>query len=147
MINCIFCRIAGKEVNSYDVYEDETTYAFLDSHPLARGHTLVIPKQHVELLEDLNAQENQGLFATVHKRLKPIKQALKAPATTIAINNGHESGQEVEHVHVHIIPRFSGDRGGPIHAIMPERPSLPAHEIQQIAHDVRELLNLIKKIE
>ena len=136
MISCIFCRIIGKQVKSYEVFEDEMTYAFLDANPLARGHTLVVPKQHRELLEDLNSEENQHLFTTVHKLLRPIKDALKAPATTIAINNGRESGQEVQHVHVHIIPRFPRDRGGPIHDIMRDRPFVTAREMHQIARRI-----------
>ena len=145
MSSCIFCRISSEETRANIVFNDEGTCAFLDTYPLARGHTLVIPKRHVELLEELSLSETQHLFATVLRLLGAIKSAVKASATTIAINNGRESGQEEPHVHVHIIPRTMGDKGGAIHSIMSYRPQLKSIEMEEIAKTIRNLVSRPQK--
>lgn len=139
MPSCIFCKIYAGEIKVQKVFDDAESCAFLDLYPLARGHTLVIPKRHVALLEELAPHEVERLFLAVHKLIKIVKTAVQAPATTIAINNGSESGQEVQHVHVHIIPRSRRDRGGPIHSIMRERPSVAPLEMEEIASRIRKL--------
>jgi histidine triad (HIT) family protein len=141
MYSCIFCRISRGEIKAYKLFEDEETCAFLDAYPLARGHTLVIPKRHAMLLEELSSSEVQRLFSIVHRLNFVIKAAVEAPATTIAINNGKESGQEVDHVHIHIIPRSRRDRGGPIHAIMKEKPHLTPQEMGETADRIKELIS------
>lgn len=116
--DCVFCRIVRKEEGAQTVYEDERTLAFLDSHPLADGHTLVIPKAHYERLEDVPLPEVGAVFQTVHKVSRAVREALDASATTIGIHNGPAAGQVVPHLHVHIIPRRSGDGGGTIHSVI-----------------------------
>ena len=120
--DCIFCRIIDGDIPSRTVYEDEDVFAFLDVNPLATGHTLVIPKAHHERVDDLSTSASSNLFDAVHALTPAIETAVDADATTIGINNGPAAGQEVPHVHVHIVPRFEGDGGGPIHAIAPDRP-------------------------
>ncbi len=110
--SCIFCRIIRGEIPSYKIYEDERTLAFLDINPSAPGHTLIIPKAHVTRVEDLSKEDAEALFRTLHRLVGGIQDALEVPSSTIGINNGPESGQEVPHVHIHIIPRTKGDRGG-----------------------------------
>lgn len=139
--SCIFCRIVKGKTPAYMVFEDKKTSAFLDPYPLSRGHTLVIPKTHYVKLEDLDWMDAKALFKTVYKLLKTIQSAVEAPACTLAVNNGPESGQEILHVHVHIIPRFRNDKGGPIHAIMRKRPHFTYNELIQIAQRIRDLCN------
>lgn len=122
MADNIFRKILDGEIPSRDVYEDDDTYAFLDVNPLARGHTLVIPKQDAETLEDLD-DGGAALFDTVRRLAPRVADAVGAPAYNIGLNNGEEAGQEVPHVHVHIVPRFDDDGGHPIHAIQPSPPS------------------------
>ena len=110
--SCIFCRIIRGEIPSYKIYEDERTHAFLDINPSAPGHTLIIPKAHVTRVEDLSEEDAEALFRTLHVLVGGIQDAMEAPSSTIGINNGPESGQEVPHVHIHVIPRTRGDRGG-----------------------------------
>ena len=110
--SCIFCRIIRGEIPSYKIYEDERTLAFLDINPSAQGHTLIIPRAHVTRVEDLSEEDAEALFRTLHVLVGGIQDAMEAPSSTIGINNGPESGQEVPHVHIHIIPRTRGDRGG-----------------------------------
>jgi len=109
---CLFCEIAAHRVPAHIIYEDEHTIAFLDIRPGAPGHTLLIPKTHAARIEDLTPEQAQALFTTLHKILKPITRATEEEATTIGINNGPGSGQEIPHVHIHILPRHRGDRGG-----------------------------------
>ena len=98
--NCVFCAIVEGRIPSHKVYEDEKTLAFLDIHPSAPGHTLVIPKAHIARVEDLPEEDARYLFAALRKIVGRIQEAMGAPASTIGINNGRESGQEVPHVHI-----------------------------------------------
>lgn len=136
--NCIFCRIIGGEVPALKVYEDERTLAFLDIHPSTPGHTLVLPKAHVVRVEDLSVEDAEALFHALHRVVGPIQKAVDAPASTVGINNGPESGQVVPHLHIHVIPRFRGDRGGIIQGIARRgRPS--REEMRRIAERIRML--------
>lgn len=135
--SCIFCRVVDGEIDAYKVYEDGETVAFLDIHPLSKGHTLVIPKAHVQQIESLSEEQSAALFKTVWKLTRYIQQATNTNASLIGINNGPESGQEVPHAHVHIVPRTRGDGGGPIHAAMRNRPSFSKDEMQRTAQDIR----------
>ncbi|WP_253737847.1 HIT family protein [Halohasta salina] len=129
----IFEKIRDGEIPARIIHETETTLAFLDAHPLARGHTLVVPKEPYEHLQDLPADLSADLFETVRELTPTIEAAVEADATTIGINNGEASGQEVPHVHVHIIPRFEGDNSGPIHAIAIDSPEFSEDELDEIA--------------
>ena len=114
---CVFCRIVRGEIPSHKVYEDENTLAFLDIHPSTPGHTLIIPKAHIARVEDLLEGDAEALFGALHRIVGGIQEAVGASASTIGINNGRESGQEVPHVHIHVIPRYTGDRGGIIQGV------------------------------
>jgi histidine triad (HIT) family protein len=139
-MSCIFCRIAAGEIPAQVVHQDAETLAFLDIRPLAPGHVLVIPKAHASLVEDLPDPVLAALFRTVRRVSEAARQATGAPATTIAVNNGPAAGQEVPHAHVHVVPRREGDGGGPIHAVMRNRPTLTPEEIGQIGGKIRERL-------
>jgi histidine triad (HIT) family protein len=132
----IFTQIIDGEIPSYTVYEDETTYAFLDANPLAPGHTLVIPKEPYERLNDMPPEVSADVFAVISELVPAVEAAVDAPASTVAINNGEVAGQEVPHVHWHIIPRFEGDSAGPIHSLFAEQ-DLSEDEMQTVAEDIR----------
>jgi histidine triad (HIT) family protein len=136
--NCVFCAIVEGRIPSHTVYEDEKTIAFLDIHPSAPGHTLVIPKAHIARVEALPEEDARSLFAALHKIVGRIQEAIGAPATTIGINNGRESGQEVPHVHIHVIPRKRGDRGGIIQGVSRPPQRLNEEEMARIANEIRE---------
>lgn len=140
--DCIFCRIVRGEIPSHKIFEDDETLAILDKYPLAIGHTLVIPKEHIARVEGLNSEVSKLLFSTVQRLLGPILRSVGAPASTIGINDGHEAGQVVPHVHIHIIPRFGGDEGGTIHSIMTRRPHLDDTGIAKVAEKI---LNEVSK--
>ena len=133
---CIFCRIVDGEIPARVVRETETTLAFLDANPLARGHTLVVPKAHHRRVEDMPADVAGDVFSEAHQLVGRIETAVEADATTIAVNDGEAAGQEVPHVHVHLVPRFDGDGGRPIHAIAGEQPDLSDAELNEIAERI-----------
>ncbi|MFB6109150.1 MAG: HIT family protein [Haloplanus sp.] len=137
MADCIFCQILAGDVPSRTVYEDDAVFAFLDVNPLARGHTLVVPKAHHERLNDLSADAAADLFAATHDLTDRVERAVDADATTVAVNNGTAAGQEVPHVHVHVVPRFEGDGGKPIHAIVDSHPEMDDAELDAVAEDIR----------
>ena len=128
----IFEQIVSGDIPGRIVHETETTLAFLDANPLARGHTLVIPKEPYEHLDDMPAEIASDVFGVVHELTPVIENAVDADATTVGMNNGEAAGQEVPHAHAHIIPRFDSDGGGPIHAVSPNRPELSEEELNEI---------------
>jgi histidine triad (HIT) family protein len=135
--DCIFCRIVDGDIPSRTVYEDGEVLAFLDATPLAPGHALVIPKAHHPFVRDVPVGLSASVFETVHELVARIEDAVDADGHTIAVNDGPAAGQEVPHLHVHVVPRFEGDGGGPIHAITGERPDLDDDELDRIATDIR----------
>ncbi|QLG49841.1 HIT family protein [Natrinema halophilum] len=135
-MSTIFTQIVEGEIPARIVYEDETTMAFLDANPLAPGHTLVIPKDEYERLNDVPDDVASDLYETIHRLVPAVEDSVDADATTVAFNNGETAGQEVPHVHCHIVPRFEGDGGGPIHAVAGDRPDLADDELDDIAADI-----------
>ncbi|GGK58413.1 HIT family protein [Haloarcula sebkhae] len=134
--NCIFCQIVAGDIPGRTVYEDDTVLAFLDANPLSPGHTLVIPKAHHERLNDTPADVAGEVMSTLHELVPAVEAAVDAPASTVAFNNGEEAGQEVPHVHGHIVPRFEDDGGRPIHALVTDRPDLSDDELDAIESDI-----------
>jgi histidine triad (HIT) family protein len=102
----------------------------LDAFPLVRGHTLVIPKNHYTKMQDMSQSDNDDLFKTVQVISKKLESI--SPSSLIAIHNGKESGQEIPHVHVHVVPRNSSDGAGPIHSMFVKRPTLDDNEFEKI---------------
>jgi len=133
---CIFCSIVDGEIPARTVYETDDVLAFLDANPLAPGHTLVIPKTHAERVGDLDADLSSAVFDAVSEITPEVEAAVDADGANIGINDGEAAGQEVPHVHVHVVPRFDGDGGAPIHAVAGERPDLADEELDAIAADV-----------
>lgn len=131
--DCIFCRIAEGDVPARVVHETESTLAFLDANPLAPGHVLVIPKAHHERLNDLPADTASALYETLHALVPAAEAVADAPASTIGFNNGSEAGQEVPHVHGHVIPRFADDGGRPLHGVAGTPPDLDEDTLDDIA--------------
>ena len=129
-MDCIFCKIVSKEIPTKILYEDEYTIAFLDAFPVAKGHTLVIPKQHYAKIQDLPSEINEKLFNTVHK-LIPKVDSLQG-STLVAIHNGKDSGQEIPHVHVHLIPRSKNDSAGPVHSMFNDKIELSDSETDSL---------------
>jgi histidine triad (HIT) family protein len=126
---CIFCKIVAGQIPSKVVKQNDRAVAFLDAFPLAPGHTLVVPKAHYAKVQDMAGEDATAVFALVHELTKAVESAAGVAASPIAVHNGSEAGQEVPHVHVHIIPRRRGDGAGPVHSMFKNRPKLSAEEM------------------
>lgn len=137
-MECLFCKIANKEIKSEMIYENGDVFAFLDIHPLAPGHTVVIPKIHAENILDLPDEKFEGLFLAVKKITAILEKALKTEGFTIGINHGKVSGAAIDHLHIHIVPRWRNDGGGSIHSVVHNPPS---ESIEQIAEKIRKTNN------
>jgi histidine triad (HIT) family protein len=118
MSDCLFCKILNKEIPNYTVYEDENVLAFLDIFPHAKGHTVVIPKRHAETYFDLSAEESAQLALGVRKAMDKIETVLKPDGYNVGWNQSEAGGQVVPHLHIHIFPRYNGDKGGSVHSIV-----------------------------
>lgn len=105
----IFARIIAGEIPCQRVYDDPHVVAFLDINPLADGHTLVVPRRQVERLDQLTPDEAAALGRVLPELARRVSLAVGAGAYNILQNNGRAAGQEVPHVHFHIIPRHAGD--------------------------------------
>ena len=105
--NCLFCRIVSGEVPATIVYEDEHSIAFLDHRPLFHGHTLLVPRVHVETLGELPASLIEPFFETAQLLSVAVQAGLAAEGTFVAMNN--RVSQSVPHLHVHVVPRRKGD--------------------------------------
>ena len=107
--DCIFCRIANGEIPSNTVYEDEYFRAILDLSPAAKGHTLILPKDHFDDLFDADEAVLERLLKTAQKIGAGMKRYLNCDGINVVQNNGAAAGQTVRHLHVHLIPRYEGD--------------------------------------
>ncbi len=133
MDQCIFCKIARGEIPSYKIYEDENFLAFLDINPINPGHTLVIPKEHYKTITDAPKSVWADLMSLVWEITLKIQQTIDPDGINIVQNNNEQAGQEVPHIHVHIIPRFGGDEENYKEW---KTMKLPNEEMEKIAKDL-----------
>jgi histidine triad (HIT) family protein len=104
MENCIFCKIANKEIPCNKVYEDESFLAFLDIKPVADGHLLIIPKKHVVWMQEAEDEIVAEIFKLTKKLMLAIKNGLGCDYVQVSV-----VGNEVPHFHIHLMPRYQGD--------------------------------------
>ena len=135
-MDCVFCKIASGEIPAKILTETENSIAFMDAFPLTKGHSLVIPKKHYEKIQDIPPQENSELFDTVQKVISKVDTVTNA--TLLAVHNGKESGQEIPHVHVHLIPRSESDGAGPVHDMFNDTPMLTTEEKFELFDKLKE---------
>ncbi|MFA5870320.1 MAG: HIT family protein [Candidatus Paceibacterota bacterium] len=128
--DCIFCNIANGTFSSETIYEDEHVRAVLDIHPIAPGHTMILPKIHCETILDVADSEILNIFTALKKVTKILKECLNPDGFTIGINHGKCAGQAVDHLHIHIIPRWKNDGGNSIHSVVQNSPSESLTEIK-----------------
>ncbi len=107
--DCIFCKIIKGEIPCYKVYEDEDFFAMLDIHPVNPGHLLLMPKKHSDTFLETDDKIIEKIFVVAKKLAESISRPLKTNDFSFTINNGELAGQIVQHLHIHIIPRFKED--------------------------------------
>jgi len=134
-MDCIFCKIISGEIPAKILKETLNTISFLDAFPLAKGHVLVMPKNHHQKIQDMSTEENTDLFSLVHLMISKV-DALTG-ATLVAVHNGKEAGQEVPHVHVHLVPRSANDSAGTIHSMFNSTLKLSESEIEELYNKLK----------
>ncbi len=109
MNSCIFCKIVAGEIPAIRVYEDQDVLAFMDIGPLVKGHTLVIPKAHHNLISETPDDVLAKVIAIVRQVAQAQREGLGADGVNIHQANGSAAGQVVPHLHFHVVPRFQHD--------------------------------------
>ena len=107
---CIFCAIAARQDEVSVVYEDEIVVAFMDRFPVTPGHVLVVPRQHVVGLEDLDEATGAHVWSVGHKIARALRRSsLDCEGINVLVCDGEVAFQSVFHFHLHVIPRYAGD--------------------------------------
>lgn len=107
--DCIFCKIANGEIPSSTIYEDDMFRVILDLSPATKGHALIILKNHMANIFEMDESTAGKVFVLASRIAKAMKEALHCDGLNIVQNNGEIAGQTVFHFHMHIIPRYEGD--------------------------------------
>lgn len=134
-MDCIFCKIIEGEIPVKILKETLNSISFLDAFPLAKGHVLVIPKNHHRKIQDMSHEENTDLFSLVHLMISKVDEI--TGATLVAVHNGKDAGQEVPHVHVHLVPRSADDSAGAIHSMFNTTLKLSESEIDELYNKLK----------
>lgn len=129
--DCLFCKIIAKQIPSEIVYEDDRAVAFLDVRPRTEGHVMVVPKYHAPTVAALPDEEVGPLFLAVKKTAELLTAGLRPDGITMGINQGRASGQEVDHLHVHLMPRWHNDGGGSVQSVVNRPSQASLEEIQK----------------
>lgn len=109
MENCIFCKIANGDIPSATIYEDENVRVILDIAPAAKGHAILLIKEHAANIFELDSELAGKVFSVVPKVASAIQKVLGCDGMNILQNNGEAAGQTVFHLHIHFIPRWNED--------------------------------------
>lgn len=120
VIPCPFCHVRPDEI----VSGVDLAYVRRDGYPVSKGHTLIIPRRHVRSLFDCTAEERQALLTLLEQAKAALDRTLRPDGYNIGINDGAAAGQTVMHLHIHLIPRYQGDKDDPrggVRGIFPEK--------------------------
>ncbi len=134
-MDCLFCKIVKGEIPTLKVYENSSVLAFLDVNPCSLGHTIIVPKKHYQKIEDIPEEETNALFSVITKLVKVIPETVGTTDCNVGLNNGKLAGQEVPHVHFHIIPRFEGDKGSSIQGLV--RMEVDKQKLPELAEKIK----------
>ena len=132
--SCLFCQIVNGELPTKKIYEDDSVVAVLDIHPATKGHVLLFPKKHYDLLALV--PDVGHLFDVANKISKNVFELTQAEGTNIFVANGSAAGQKVPHVCVHIIPRFTEDKV----QLSWKSQIIPEKELDELTSQLREKL-------
>ena len=135
--NCIFCKIANGEIPSSTIYEDDFFRVILDLSPATKGHALILPKQHMANIFEMDDTTAEKVFVLAKRIAKAMKSAINCDGLNIVQNNGEVAGQTVFHFHMHIIPRYNDDG----QQITWTPGTSEAEEREAIAAQIKSLLN------
>ncbi len=132
MDDCIFCKIANGEIPSKTLYEDQDFRVILDLGPAARGHALILPKEHAANLYELPEETVGAAFILAKRMAARMSEKLGCDGFNLMQNNGETAGQTVFHFHIHLIPRYLGD--GQRIGWIPGKPS--GEELEEVRRQI-----------
>ena len=140
MTGCIFCNIVSGNGPASIIYRDDLCTAFMDIQPVNPGHLLVIPNRHATHLADLLPETGGQMFRIAQQVAAVLRQSgVRCEGVNLFVADGRAAGQDVFHVHLHVIPRYAGDgfgfRFGPAYGARP-----PRAELDQLAEQIRHAL-------
>ena len=140
-MSCLFCEILASRIPATFVYRDAQVAAFMDIQPVNAGHVLIVPVSHAQGLQDLAPTDGAALFLVAQRIAGALKTSgVRCEGVNLYLANGEAAGQEVNHVHLHVFPRFSGDGFGlKFPAGYSQKPSRTALELA--AEGIRDALN------
>ena len=133
--DCIFCKLANGEIPTNALYEDDIVKVIFDASPAAKGHVLILPKEHFDNIYELDDDTAAHVFKVAAKISKAYKKALDFDGLNIVQNNGEVAGQTVFHFHMHLIPRYKGDKNDDILKYTP---------LELSDDEMKEILDMIK---
>ncbi|MGZ4469169.1 MAG: HIT family protein [Nocardioidaceae bacterium] len=108
--NCVFCGIVAGRIDASLVHEDERTLAFMDLNPITPGHLLVVPRAHAASLAELDPGDGAEVFRVAHRLAAAVRgSGVRSEGINLFLADGEAAGQEVGHVHLHVVPRFAED--------------------------------------
>ena len=139
---CAFCNIVRGAAPSSKVYADDLVMAFMDIQPVNEGHVLIVPRAHAACLAELDAETGAHLFRVAMELSKAVRQSgVRCEGVSLSLADGEAAGQEVFHVHLHLIPRYRGDGFGfrfpADYGILPDRSTL-----DEVAAEIRQALEV-----
>lgn len=135
MNGCVFCGIAAGRVEASIVFEDDWSIAFMDLRQPNAGHVLVVPRQHVQEICDLEPSVGVRLMEAVIETARAVRSAFRPEGLSIWQSNGEAAGQEVPHVHFHVLARWTGDE---LLRVYPRKPPYPSRgELDEMACRIR----------
>lgn len=109
MSDCIFCKIANGEFDSFTVYEDNDFRGIMDISPASRGHVIILPKKHAADIYELEDDIASKIYVVAKKIAAAVKEVTGCDGVNVLQNNGEAAGQTVFHLHMHVIPRWNDD--------------------------------------
>ncbi|MEW6569000.1 MAG: HIT family protein [Chloroflexota bacterium] len=136
---CVFCRIVADEAEASLVYRDDLVTAFLDILPVNSGHLLVVPNEHCPGLEGLAEDIGRQMFAVARRLALALRRSgVRCEGVNLYLADGRSAGQEVMHVHLHVLPRYAGDGFGLRRTKVLSRPRRA--DLDAIAENIRQAL-------
>jgi histidine triad (HIT) family protein len=134
--DCLFCRLMRRELEVSVVYEDDQTVVFMDIQPVVAGHMLVVPRTHAAYLGDLDPEDGARLFRVGQRAAAALRDSeLRCEGVNFFLADGEAAGQDVFHVHLHVIPRYVGDGFGL--RLPPDYSIRPRAELDEAADAMR----------
>lgn len=137
---CIFCGILAEKLPASVVFKDDLCWAFMDIRPVNPGHVLIVPTYHAPSLAELDEESGAHMFRMAQRLAQALRNSgLKCEGINLFLADGEAAGQEVFHVHLHVVPRYTGDglglRFGPDYGNRP-----PRAELDEMADKIRRAL-------